>query len=178
MSYYLAPRERSLRVCYVNYDNRIIDATLEQVERELDKIYEFEIVELDHLDAPEFDPCDLLVLIAHQTTSDHLLDWVKSLAVRLAKRIWTPTLIIGDLRPVATRDLVGFASSSNWYFDVVDSEHLSSMALRMANLIRIKDHLHELFRYESSLSVIERKADDQKKRVDELIKKLQQQIDR
>ena len=114
------------------------------------------------------------MLIAHRTTSDHLLDWVKTLAARLSHHIWTPALIIGDLRPLATKELVTFASESNWYFDVVDAEHLSSMALRMANLIRINDHLHELFRYESSLTAIEKKADDQKKRVDDLIKKLSQ----
>ena len=159
MGYLLKPRPRPLRVCYINYESRLIDETLHEIESELEKIHEFEIVPLDNLDSPEFQPCDLLLLIAHQSTSDHLLVWVKQLAQRLKSRIWTPTVIMGQLGHMAVRDLVGFAVESNWYFDVLNTEHVTSLSLRMANLIRIHDHLHEMFRYENTLTQLEQRID-------------------
>ena len=45
-----------------------------------------------------------------------------------------------------------FAIDENWYFDVIDPDHLDSLPMRVANLLRIHDHLHELSRYEKSLA--------------------------
>ena len=177
MNLYLGQRARPLRVCWINHDHRIVDSTLEQLECEMDKVYQFDMVQLASIDADNFDPCDLLVIIAHRIVSEQLLPWIKSLATRLSCRIWTPALIVGDLNNRATADLVEFAIQSNWYFDVVDRHHLSSLAIRMANLIRIHDHLHELYRYESSLAKIEQKVYEQKQRVDTLIKQRHDKFD-
>ena len=40
----------------------------------------------------------------------------------------------------------------NWYFDIVASDQLDSLPIRVANLLRIHDHLHELHRYSAALS--------------------------
>lgn len=173
MQPYLAHRERPLRVCSVHYDARMVDATLEQIECEMDKVHPFEMIRLASIADEKFHPCDLLVLIGHQTPEEHLLTWVKNLAVRLADHIWVPTLIIGDLQARATGQLVEFAIESNWYFDVLDRHHLSSLAIRMANLIRIHDHLQELHRYASQLEQLERKTQAQQQRVEMLMQQRQ-----
>jgi hypothetical protein len=41
--------------------------------------------------------------------------------------------------------------NSNWYFDLLHPDHLSSLPVRVANLLRMHDHLHELLRYEKEL---------------------------
>ena len=41
--------------------------------------------------------------------------------------------------------------ASNWYFDIIHPDHLTSLPVRIANLLRIHDHLAELHRYEAEL---------------------------
>ena len=157
MSTLLSARQRPLRVCSYHYDPRFIDDTLEQVEHELSKVHDFEIISLSSLDAPEFDPCDLLILMAQQLQDSELTQWTKGLAHRLRHKIWTPALIVASPGFQVLSELTTFALGSNWYFDVVDAEHIPSLPLRITNLIRIHDHLHEMYRYEKTLSTLEQK---------------------
>lgn len=153
----LTERQRPLRVCYYHYDHRFIDDTLECIEGQLAKIHAFEMVELTSLDSAHFDPCDLLVLIAHQLPPEALTQWVQGLPRRLNHKIWTPALIIAAPGLQVASELTSFALQSNWYFDIVDAEHITSLSLRMSNLIRIHDHLHEMYRYEKTLGKLEEK---------------------
>ncbi|MCY4444068.1 MAG: hypothetical protein OXC44_04630 [Proteobacteria bacterium] len=157
MAYLLNSKPRPLRVCYINYDSRLVDESLESIENELEKVHAFEMVEIESVESKDFQPCDMLILLAHSATRDQLVPWVKGLAKRLETHIWTPALIIGDLGMLGAKNLVSFAVESNWYFDVINTSDLSSLSLRVANLIRIHDHLHELFRYEETILDLEKK---------------------
>ena len=105
---------------------------------------------------------DKSAVIAHTLESDDLITWVKALAGRMEKsgKILTPALIVGDDIDLAARGLMKFAATENWYFDLVDVEHVSSIAIRAANLIRIHDHIHELGRYENSITKLENQVKD------------------
>lgn len=155
MNYLLAQRQKPLRVCWINYDNRTIDDSLEIIEGELDRIQTFEMVEISSIDAENFHPCDLLILIAYHMESAILTRWIQKIAERMKSHIWTPAIIIGELSRLDSQCLVKFSTTSNWYFDVIDTEHLSSLALRAANLIRIHDHLHEIHNYKTMLDHLE-----------------------
>jgi hypothetical protein len=60
-------------------------------------------------------------------------------------------LIVAELPVNEARLLMEHAIKSNWYFDVVRPEHLDSLPVRVANLLRIHDHFHELRRNSETL---------------------------
>ena len=51
------------------------------------------------------------------------------------------------------------AAGMNWYFDILSMEHIDSMPIRVANLLRIHDHLHELERYQNTLATLNHRVD-------------------
>lgn len=177
MSLYLSPRSRPLRICAVPDDHRIINQTLEQIETQIHRVHPFEMYQprsLRSLDPQDFDLCDLLLLMAHRLEGQDLLDWIKSFMVLMSEgdRIWIPALIVGQMEFEYTQHLIEIAARSNWYFDFVCIEHMSSLSLRIANLIRICDHLRELYRYEGVLSDLEKKTHDQKRQIHALNAKI------
>lgn len=158
----LEKRDRPIKICVLNQEPRIADRHLASIESELSKICDFDLIKITSIDDDEFFPCDLLIIIAHTLESDDLITWVKGLAGRMEKsgKILTPALIVGEDIDLAARGLMKFAAAENWYFDLVDVEHVNSIAIRAANLIRIHDHIHELGRYENSITKLENQVKD------------------
>jgi hypothetical protein len=158
----LQKRDRPIKICVLNQEPRIADRSLARIETELAKICEFDLFKISSIDDEEFLPCDLLIIIAHTLENEELTTWVKGLAKRMEKsgKILTPALIIGEGIDLASKGLMSFAAAENWYFDMVDVEHISSIAIRAANLIRIHDHIHELGRYETSITKLENQVKD------------------
>ncbi len=106
------------------------------------------------LEDPSFLPCDLAVVYAWHLTEIELKAWLENFEKRWKKQgaIWIPALIIS---PLNAGDLLGSMEeiwASNWYFDIVHPDHFSSLPVRVANLLRIEDHLRELERYEAELT--------------------------
>lgn len=153
----LKDRQRPLKICVVNQEPRLVDRHLAAIESELKKIYEVELEKISSVDNIADQPCDLLIVIAHQLEAEELVTWVKALGKRIEKNnaVSIPSLIIGQDLEVPSKDLMSFAISENWYFDLISAEHLGSLAIRAANLIRIHDHIHELGRYESTIKNLE-----------------------
>jgi hypothetical protein len=106
-------------------------------------------------------------MIAHHLNDSEMSTWVKGLAQRMDKNnnINVPALIIGDSVDQAANDLMSFAVSQNWYFDLIDIEHIDSISIRAANLLRIHDHIHELGRYESTIQTLEKQVKELEKKV-------------
>lgn len=152
-------RNRPLRVCYLHHDARFVDDALEQIEFQIAQVHSFKMVELDNIDSPQLYPCDLLVLIAHHLSSEHLVAWIKGLSRRLQqKNIWIPSIILSDASARSLTGLIPYALRSNWYFDIIHPDHIPSLPWRMSNLIRIHDHLGELCHYEQTLTELEAKV--------------------
>lgn len=153
---------RKLRICVLNQEPRVIDKQLAAIEREIAQIQDFDLVKIKSVDDDNLHPCDLLIVIVHQLDQRELFTWVKGLAKRMesAGNIKIPALLIGDFTSVSFSQLMTFAVEQNWYFDLIDLNHLTSLGIRSANLLRIHDHIHELSRYEKTMKKLELQVEE------------------
>ncbi len=146
-------RTRRSRACILNLDPKFVNLPKLKLEIELKAMVDIELVEIKGLDDPTFLPCDLLIVEAQGVSIGDFQQWLKAFQARLVTQadIWVPSLIVAELPANEARLLMEHAVKSNWYFDVVHPEHLDSLPVRVANLLRIHDHLHELRRYSQTL---------------------------
>lgn len=139
------------RLCVWDLEPKRADAVKMQLERSIRFLPNLDIVKLKSLDDPDFLPCDLLVVFAQFLGQEELMIWLQGFEKRLSRQqegIWTPALILNPVEPDKLTDLLEYTLLSNWYFDIVHPDEVRSIPLRVANLLRMHDHLHELRRYE------------------------------
>lgn len=151
---------RTLKIATWNPDPRYVSISHIELEKELNLLAETDvevIKSIDHLDATEF---DLLVVSAQHVPEQEFTKWLGGLSQRIQTQgnIWVPSLIVADLPLPVLREVLMPAINSNWYFDLISVNHISSIAIRIANLVRIHDHLRELFRYAQHVEDLQRKV--------------------
>lgn len=155
------PQRRELlqmrrRICIWDIDPKRSDAFKLLMERSLRFLPQLDLVRLKALDDPQLLPCDLLVVYAWHLAEQELMTWLQGFEQRLGHQqqqgIWIPALVVTPVQLNRIVEVLEHTLSSNWYFDLVHPEHLSSLPVRVANLLRIHDHLHELMRYEKELA--------------------------
>lgn len=146
--------ERTLRVKYFVADKRFVDAERMVLEKNLRRLTDVSLSELKSLDDPDFLPCDLLVVAAKNVAAVDFRKWLDGFRrkVRSEGNIWIPALILTQIEFEDLRDILLEAVNDNWYFDVMHAEHMSSLPIRVANLLKIHDHLHEMDRYGQALT--------------------------
>ncbi|MES2746662.1 MAG: hypothetical protein V4655_14610 [Bdellovibrionota bacterium] len=135
-------------------DPKRSDATKLNLERFLKLLPSITVKKVKGLEDPDFLPCDLAVVYAWHLTQIELKTWLENFEKRWKKQgaIWIPALIIS---PLEISELLGTMEeiwASNWYFDIIHPDHFTSLPVRIANLLRIHDHLLELHRYEAELT--------------------------
>lgn len=152
--------KRHLRVNYWNSEPRLVAPSKARLEILLKSLGTVDLTEIKSLDDKQ--PADLLVIPADHIPEDKFVDWLKGLRQRIKQQgqIWTPALIMADVSFGELDDLLDDAVQANWYFDVVHRDHMDSLPIRVANLLRIHDHLHELKRYRQELDTLDRKVQD------------------
>ncbi len=158
-------QDRSFRVCYWDGEKRIVDSRKSSLERQLKYLGDIDLITLDRLEDPNFDPCDLLIITAEHVPEQEFAAWLVSLESRLTfrKMIRVPALIFADLPIELLAEIYLKSAKQNWYFDVISSSDLNSLPIRIANLLRIHDHLHELSRYQNQLAIFEEKIEELEK---------------
>ena len=151
---------RRLRLCYWNTDPRVVDAERMDLERHLARLGDVTLDEVKALDAPEAKATDLLIVAAQKVPAREFPVWLTGLRKRIVQqgRIWTPALILADVPGDVLLDIWAEATRDNWYFDILAPAHMGSLPIRVANLLRIHDHLHELTRYAAALEDINTKV--------------------
>ncbi len=145
---------RRLKVAVHNLQPKIISKSLAQIKtymKELSEIDYHPIASVEEVGGQSF---DLLIILGNRLTQDNFESWLTGFMKRMESpdRIWVPALIITDVSFPIQRDLLLKSLGSNWYFDVISDDHLSSLPLRVSNLVRIHDHLGELHRYNEKLT--------------------------
>ena len=145
---------RRIRVCTWNATPAMISAEMRQFETELKRLGGIDLITLSALDDPKFIPCDLLVIAARNIDEDNFIDWIKGVALRLQNsgNIKTPAIIQANVSQNTQRGLLRWAIESNWYFDIVGSDHISSLPIRVANFLRLHDHLQEVNRMQKAVN--------------------------
>ncbi|MEY4631735.1 MAG: hypothetical protein RIQ81_1855 [Pseudomonadota bacterium] len=146
-------RPRRPRACFLNLDPKFVNLPKLKLEQALKAMVDIDLVEVSAMDDPKFLPCDLLILESQGVPEENFQQWLTGFQRRLVAQadIWIPAVIVADLPVARARSMMEDAVKSNWYFDVVTPAHIDSLPLRVANLLRIHDHLHELRRYSETL---------------------------
>lgn len=141
------------RVCYWDSEKHLADAQKIAFEHQLKRLGEIEFVKLKSLDDRNFSPCDLLIVAANQVPEDEMFHWLHRLKQRIAAQdsIKPPLMVLSEVVFGTLAENFSKIIEDNWYFDVVGSSQFESLPIRAANLLRIHDHLHELFRYDKQL---------------------------
>ena len=131
-------------------------------ERHLNFLPDFNLVTLRGLDDEGFNPCDLLVISALSVPSEKFLEWLEGINRRIVaqNKIWTPAIIVTQSNFSDLNFAIHELADNNWYFDIVNPDHLDSIPIRAANLLKIHDHLHELLRYKSQLDALHQQVSE------------------
>ncbi len=147
---------RTLRVCYWTAEARVVDAERVEIERHMQRLGDVKVEVIKELEAPSAAGADLLIVAAQKLQGKDFAVWLGGFRKRIQRQgsIWTPALILADVSFDVLSDILAEVTKENWYFDVVAPAHLSSLPIRVANLLRIHDHLHELKRYSGALDDI------------------------
>lgn len=153
---------RTLRIKLWNADARIVDSDRAALEQHVKRLGDVKIDTLRTLDAPDFHPIDLLLIAAQRLPIEDFPKWLGGIRKRFQtpEKIWVPALILADVPFEVLSELMVEAIRDNWYFDILAPSHLSSLPIRVANLLRINDHLHELDRYGAAVEEVTSKVKD------------------
>lgn len=154
--------DRTLRLFYWNADPRVLDADLMQLEKLLKRLGDVKLTSIKSLDLIPKDGCDLLIIAAHSIPKKEFPKWLMGLRARIHSngRIWVPALILADVGFEVLADILTDVTAENWYFDILLPSHVESLPIRVANLLRIHDHLHELNRYELAIAEVSNRVKD------------------
>ena len=151
---------RTLRVVYCPADPRVVDGERVRLEKSLKQLGAVQISTVKSLDDLTPSPVDLLAVAAQTVPTEQFPVWLRSFKQRVRKSvgIWTPAIILANLPFEILNEVMAEAVQDNWYFDILSGDQLSSIPIRVANLIRIHDHLLELEKYASTLESLSNKV--------------------
>ncbi|RYZ60281.1 MAG: hypothetical protein EOP07_01180 [Proteobacteria bacterium] len=144
-------------ICSWDLDPKRSDGTKLNLERFLKLLPAMQWKKVKGVEDSDFLPCDLAVIYAWHLNQIELQTWLENFEKRWKKSgaIWIPALIVS---PLDIGDLLNSMDgiwASNWYFDIIHPDHFLSLPVRVANLLRIHDHLHELVRYEAEMKAMQ-----------------------
>jgi hypothetical protein len=158
-----------ITVGFLIHDPRLADRYLARVENTLKSISEVKAINITSTTDPRLAHCSIVVVFANNLDEEQMITWVKGIPKRLtSSSINIPWLIICENSEVIQKEMLRYALAENWYFDLVLPDHLDSLLTRIANLIRISDHISELKRYESETKLLEEKVSVALEMLDEM----------
>jgi hypothetical protein len=163
-------KNRRLRVCHWSATPGFISAASAALDQQLRHLIAFDIVNLKALDETQASPCDLLIISAEGFDDDPFPQWLKSVQPRVpqAHGIAAPTIIFARISPQVQRELLSWSVEGNWYFDIVDPDHVMSLPVRVANFLRLHDHLHEVRRMSALTIDLAKKYQDVERQLHQL----------
>ena len=138
---------------------RFIDREKAKLEHFLKQILLPSFITINAISDLKNTNADLLIAGAHHLEGPPFIQWMDGLSKTMAKEnIWIPALIMGKQPFEDLVEVYEKAAASNWYFDIINPDHLESLPLRIANLLRIHDHIRELNRYDSEVKELRDKT--------------------
>jgi len=152
---------RPLKIAHWNPDPRYVSISHIELEKELGLLAELTISPVKTIDSLADEGFDLLVVSAQHVPESEFSKWLLGLKSRIEVQgnIWVPALIVADVGVKFLREVLAPAIASNWYFDILAKDHISSLPVRVANLVRIHDHLRELRRYAAMIDTLNQRVD-------------------
>lgn len=163
---------RKRRICYWDYNKRSISSSKMSFEKHLKFLPEIEFAFLKSIDDPLFFPCDLLFINAEGLEEEPFQIWMNSFKTRFKHqgKIWVPIIFISPINFSTLTDWLHEHADDNWYFDIIKPDETQSLPIRIANLLRIHDHLHELKRYHEQLITMQKQVTEIEGRLNKMEK--------
>jgi hypothetical protein len=159
----IRPQLMEIKIIHWNAFPKLVSTELAAIERELSffkKISFQAVAQVEDIQNHRDAGMTMVLATGHDETT--FTPWLKGFQKR-----WRdlnlqamPCLIISHAQSGSLREILQSAVDDNWYFDVVDPEHLSSLPLRIANLARSKVHVEELSRMNKALLDVESRLAD------------------
>ena len=164
---------RRRRICYWDPQSNAVSTNKINFEMHLKFLPNFDLSELRSLDDQSFHPCDLLIVNALSIPDDDFLIWLEGINKRVLtqNKIWTPAVLVSECKFGELSSEVHEFANNNWYFDLINPANMDSMPIRVANLLKIHDHLHELWRYEKELNTMQKQVSDIEQKLLEIMQK-------
>lgn len=158
---------RRLHVCYWDSESRFSSAEKMQLEQGLRRLADLDFAEIKTLNDPKFSKADLLIIAAQHVQDEQFSKWLEKLVQNMhhPSSIWVPALIVSPIGFDEASDALRKYLHKNWYFDTVRPDHFDSIPIRIANLVRIHDHLKELRRYDEQLKNLAMQMDQLEQRL-------------
>jgi hypothetical protein len=156
------------RVVYVNSDTKTLETSVAFFEKRLQLISNLELIQVSSLDLIDSKgQADLVIINAPPLEKDGFLRWVEKIGSKLGKDtgIPVPCIFFSRLTFSNLEQMWETFYKQNWYFDILHPEHMDSLPIRLANLLRIHDHLHEIHRYERELQDLHKKLSELEKNI-------------
>jgi hypothetical protein len=165
-------KNRRMRVCAWAATPGFASAASAAFDQQLRQFIQLDLVKVKSLDDPQILPADLLIISAEGIDDEVFPDWVKGISARIPKAhsIPVPTIIFGLVAATTQRELLRWAVDGNWYFDIVDPGQLSSLPVRVANFLRLHDHLHEVRRMTEASGLMAKKVQDMEQQLQRIVK--------
>jgi hypothetical protein len=141
------------------------------IEENLKSLPSIELKEIDGLIASQLQGLDLIVIDAIELDIEDPFQWIEKLFSKIIYNngIPIPCLVINKAHNLDLAIDIFEHIRSNWYYDFIHPSHLGSLSIRIANLIKIHDHLHELSRYEKELTSLQKQTDQLQQVLTELL---------
>ncbi len=162
---------RKYNIGFWNYIKSSTSSASIAIEENLKSLPSIEVTEIDGLIASQLKGIDLIVVDAIELDIEDPLAWIEKLFSKIIYNngIPIPCLIINKAHNLDLAIDIFEHIQLNWYYDFTHPSHLGSLSIRIANLIKIHDHLHELSRYEKELTSLQKQTDQLQQSLTKLI---------
>lgn len=148
------------RICYLNDNRKAVDLALDIFEKTFKNFPFIEFIETHDLDSiKNHSPVDLVLIHLPILNSSVLKNWLSKKILNKDSKIPIPILFYSDLSKKELEQLWEESYKSNRYFDIINPGELDSFPIRIANLLKIYDHLHEIHRYEDDIQILNAKIE-------------------
>jgi hypothetical protein len=165
-------KDRRMRVCSWGATPGFASSASAAFDQQLRQFIQLELIKVKSLDDPSIVPADLLIISAEGIDDELFPDWIKGISPRIPRvhGIPVPSIIFSVVSASTQQKLLRWAVDGNWYFDIVETGHLSSLPVRVANFLRLHDHLHEVRRMAEVSGVMAEKVKDMEQQIQSLLK--------
>jgi hypothetical protein len=130
-------------------EKRVLNRTKLAIEHAIKRISEVEFISLPSLKPEDISSCDVSIICGPNDTA-LTRPWLEKLVQQFSQPqlIRQPVVILSSWNLEQLSEILNFTIQQNWYFDIINPDHIASLPIRLANLIRLHDHLKELANYD------------------------------
>jgi len=143
------PSQRELKIAVLNLAPKVLSKHSAKAEQTLRSIFDVTWKEYRTLDEIDGSDAEILLVLAHELDDADFKQWLDGFEKRRTdpRKIWIPVAFVMQMSAKLQSQLLRRVFETNWYFDLIAIDHIDSLAIRVANLLRMKDHLLELRKY-------------------------------